>query len=264
MPERTATQPRPEPRVRFTEVRRFDSIDSTNRYLIDAARAGAAEGLVVVADHQDAGRGRLGRRWEAPPGASLLTSVLLRPPLPPRRAHVVSFAAALAAADAVAAVAGIPVDLKWPNDLMASGRKLAGILAEADVDAGRLAAVVVGLGINVQWDSIPSELDGIATACNLEAGRPVDRDAVLARYLHGLEDRYEAVLGKAGPDTVVAEYRERCATLGARVRVEQASSAFVGNALDVDDDGRLIVERDHGGPVVVAAGDVVHLRPAPD
>jgi BirA family biotin operon repressor/biotin-[acetyl-CoA-carboxylase] ligase len=174
--------------TRFAVVRRFAEIDSTNRYLLDEARSGAFEGAVAVADHQSAGRGRLGRRWEAPAGSNLLVSMLLRPTLVVEELHLCTMAVALAAAAACEQAAGVRPDLKWPNDLMVGGRKLGGILAEA-LPAGALSAgarpegplpagplpagapagrsdgserteasgvgpaVVVGLGLNVGWPS---------------------------------------------------------------------------------------------------------------
>jgi BirA family biotin operon repressor/biotin-[acetyl-CoA-carboxylase] ligase len=152
--------------TRFGPIRRFAEIDSTNRYLLERARAGAAEGEVTVADYQSAGRGRLGRRWEAPPGSNLLVSVLLRPVLETEELHLCTVAVALAAAAACERGAGVVAELKWPNDLMVRGRKLGGILAEAlPADPGPgtgpgpgptaanrdTAAVVVGLGLNVRW-----------------------------------------------------------------------------------------------------------------
>src|SRR5213078_4741069 len=116
------------------DVRRHAELDSTNRLAADLARAGAPEGVVVVADHQTAGRGRLGRTWVAPPGSSVLMSVVLRPTVAPERRHVVTLALALAARDACVEVTGVMPDLKWPNDLLVTERKLAGILAEADLD----------------------------------------------------------------------------------------------------------------------------------
>ena len=145
------------PGSRFTDIRRFESIDSTNRYLLEEARRGAPGGVVAVADHQSAGRGRLGRRWEAPPGSNLLMSVLLRPDLPAGQRQLACGVVALAAIDAVASVTGLGVGIKWPNDLLGpDGRKLAGVLAETDVvgsPAGSTlrAPIVVGIGVNVNW-----------------------------------------------------------------------------------------------------------------
>ncbi|HUF84951.1 MAG TPA: biotin--[acetyl-CoA-carboxylase] ligase [Acidimicrobiia bacterium] len=233
------------------QVRRFDSLDSTNRYLLDEARAGAPEGLVAVADYQTAGRGRRGRSWVAPPGVSLLVSVLVRPSLAPDRGQLVSIAAGMAMADAVERVAGFAPALKWPNDLLVEDKKLAGLLAEADGDA-----VVVGIGVNVEWHDFPPEVAETATACNLVAGRPVERDQVLEVFLEQFATRYEDL------DHVLAEYRARLATLGRRVRVETATGALTGTAADVGEAGELLVDQDGGGRVAVHAGDVVHLRDA--
>jgi BirA family biotin operon repressor/biotin-[acetyl-CoA-carboxylase] ligase len=227
----------PNRETRFVDVRRFASIDSTNRYLLDEARGGAPEGVVAVADHQTAGRGRLGRTWESPAGASLLCSVLLRPTLPVERLHLAVAVVALAACDAASAVAGWRPLLKWPNDLLApDGGKLAGVLAEAD-----LPAVVVGIGLNVAWAP-----DGAASL-----GVDVSRDEVLGALLESLDALYGSW------DEVARRYRDECATIGQRVRVELAGETFEGTATAVTDEGHLVVDGR-----VVTAGDVVHLRPA--
>jgi BirA family biotin operon repressor/biotin-[acetyl-CoA-carboxylase] ligase len=230
-------------------VQRFAEIDSTNRHLLDEARAGAPGDLVAVADHQTAGRGRFDRRWEAPPGSSLLVSVLLRPVPEGERAHRAVMAVALALADAVERVAGFRPALKWPNDLVVDERKLAGLLAQRDGDA-----LVVGAGCNVQWESFPAELARNATACNMEAGHPVDRDALFSAFLECLAAGLDAL------DDVPARYRDRLATLDRHVRVERAHDAVVGLAVDVTDQGALVVRLDDGSEAVVTVGDVVHLR----
>ena len=214
---------------------------------------------MTVADHQTAGRGRLDRRWEAPPGSSLLVSVLLRVPGAADAAPVL-MAAGVSLADAVESTAGVPVGLKWPNDLVvvpaggsAGGdRKLAGLLAERDGDA-----LVVGAGCNVNWEAFPPALAETSTACNLEAGHAVDRDALLEAYLTNLD----RVL--AAPDAVTAAYRARLVTLGRRVRVEHpGGTVSLGIAVAVADDGALVVQDDDGREQRVTAADVVHLRPA--
>ncbi len=218
-------------------------MDSTNRWLLERAAEGGAEGMVAVADHQAAGRGRRGRRWEAPPGTALLVSVLLRPPLDPGRWHLVNSAVALAARQAVHAVAGFAPDLKWPNDLLVGERKLAGVLAEA---AG--AALVVGVGCNVSW-APPG-----AASVEEEAGRTIDRQALLESLLVALEGWY----GRW--DAVPPAYRGACATIGRHVRVECPGGLVEGRAEGVDDDGRLLVRPPGAGTLALAAGDVVHLR----
>ena len=246
-------------RGRFTDVRRFASIDSTNSALLEEARRGAPEGVVFVADHQTAGRGRLDRRWQAPPGSSLLVSVLLRPDVEPALAHRVTAVVALAAGDACAAVAGFSPRLKWPNDLVVDDRKLGGILAEAVVEGGAVRAVVVGMGLNVNWpEPLPDDLATTATACNLIAGRDIDRDALLDAFLDCLEVRY----GALASDDAAADERARSATLGREVRVElPGDRVVIGRAVDLARDGALLVETRPGEVVRVAVGDVVHLRP---
>ncbi len=238
-------------------VRRFGTIDSTNRWLLDEARAGAPEGLVVVADHQTAGRGRRGRTWSAPAGSSLLVSVLLRPRLDIGRAHVLTMAAGLALRAAVEQAASVHAGLKWPNDLVVNDRKLAGLLAETDLSAdGELSAVVIGVGCNVEWHDFPPELAVGATACNLEAGRSVDRAAVLDSFLDDLALRLDTL------DAVPAAYRTALSTLGRRVRVDLGTRVIEGTATDINDLGKLLVTTDDGSPEIVSVGDVVHLRTA--
>lgn len=204
---------------------------------------------MAVADHQTAGRGRFDRRWEAPPGSSLLVSVLVRPAPDGDDSHWAVMATALALAVAVEEEAGFSPGLKWPNDLVVGDRKLAGLLAEREGDA-----LVIGAGCNVEWDSFPPELAGTATACNLEAGHSVDRDQLLDRFLARLAVALEE-LGQ-----VPAQYRARLTTLGRRVRVERAHDMLEGDAVDVTDDGALVVRIDDGTDELVTVGDVVHLR----
>ena len=275
--------------TRFAEVRWFEALDSTNRYLLNEARRGAAEGLVVVADHQSAGRGRLGRRWEAPRAANLLVSILLRPRLPVDARHLASAVVALAAADACEALSGVAVDVKWPNDLLVGGRKLAGVLAEADVGSEDRSPIVVGIGINVAWPPRPSgdqtepetadqttpdaasplrtevtDVADTATSLLAECGQPVDRAQLLERLLVGLEPRVAALDSLGGRNGQAADLQDRCSTIGARVRVDTAAASFVGTALSVTVEGHLVVDVDHQGPRTVVVGDVIHLRMAPE
>lgn len=246
--------------TRFREVRWFETLDSTNRYLLDQAVHGAEEGLVAVADVQTAGRGRLGRRWEAPAGASLLASVLVHPVFPIDAWHLVTLGAALAASDAVRDLAGIDARIKWPNDLVVDGRKLAGLLAEAVPGV----ALVVGMGCNVAWSELPHELAETATACNLVSDVEIDRAELLVAWLV----HFDALLTRFDDPASLVSFRdtaaERSATLGRRVRVELARDAFEGSATALSPEGFLEVTRDDGTTALVAAGDVVHLRPIPD
>ncbi len=233
--------------TRFGGLRWLDETDSTNRVALDAARAGAAEGLVVVADHQSAGRGRLGRRWEAPAGTALLASVLLRPSgLAPDRLHLVTSAVGLSAVAACRRLGGFTPGLKWPNDLLVGDAKLAGILAEVLGDA-----VVVGLGLNV------SAAPAGAISFEEAARRPVGRVELLVAVLRELDGRY----GRW--DDVAGEYAATCATVGRRVAVEDASGVRRGTAVGVDPGGRLLVAFGDRPPEALSAADVVHLRDVP-
>ena len=243
--------------TRFATVRIHDELPSTNTALVEEARGGAPEGLVLVADHQTAGRGRLGRTWSAEPGTALLVSVLLRPPLPIDEIPLVLMAAGLAACDGVEAAAGFRPQLKWPNDLVVGDRKLAGLLSEA---AGGDPAVILGLGLNVAAGAYPADLAGDAISCDEVASAPVDRTELLVGFLTALESRYTTVLTGKRDDTLTA-YRADSATLGRRVRVElTAGSALEGQASRLADDGQLVVTDDTGTDHSINVGDVKHLR----
>lgn len=253
------------PGTRFADVRWVAETGSTNRDLLEAAAGGASEGVVLVADHQTAGRGRLDRSWVAPPGASLLVSALLRPTVAPEDLFLLTLACGLAAVDAVSEVAKVRPGLKWPNDLVVAAgpladRKLAGILAESHVVDGRVDAVVVGMGLNLDWPAeLPEELASIAASVNHLIGRPVDREAVLVAWLRHYDRHLSAIEDPSSRSAFLDEVRSASSTLGRDVRVENAESTFEGRALDIADDGRLLVDCD-GTVVAVTVGDIVHAR----
>ena len=237
---------------RFSDVVQLAETTSTNSFLLDRARAGAPAGLVVVADYQTAGRGRFDRKWESPPGQSLLFSVLLRPgqeELPMPRRHLAVAAVSLALAEGAVAAGGVDVQLKWPNDLVIGDLKLAGVLAESAADGG----LVVGAGMNVGW--APGGMP--VTYLSAAAGRPVDRGELLVQSLLALD----AIYGRW--DAVSERYRAACATVGREVIVQLADDVppLEGTAVAVDEEGRLVVRASAGANVTVAAGDVAHVRP---
>ena len=253
--------------TRFSHVDWVAETGSTNADLVAEAAAGAGD-RALVADHQRAGRGRMERRWEAPAGASLLMSVLVRPPFPATGAHLLSTALGLAAVDALVELAGIDVGLKWPNDVVAPGvgpdgadLKLGGLLAEmtGDMTSG---AVVLGIGLNLAWADVgfPEELAATATAVDLLGGH-VEREDLVVALLRALDPVAELASASACQD-LVDRYRQQCVTIGRRVRVELPGADLVGTASDVADDGALVVRGDDGAETTVTVGDVVHLRPA--
>lgn len=265
----------------FVEPVRLAEVDSTNRYAADAARAGAPEGLVVLADLQTAGRGRRGRRWSAPAASAVLCSFLFRPRLDAGDLHLLPTLVGLAARRAcLGAASGLDISLKWPNDLLVGERKLAGILSEVvpGAPAAELGpAVVVGVGINVTWPAAGGggevgevgEGFDIQTATSLAAesdGRQVDREAVATELVAAVNALYGGLFaGAAGRPSrracmrLMSEYRSACSTIGSRVRVELIDEKFEGTALDVTDEGTLLVAT-RACVRTVDAGDVVHVR----
>ncbi len=234
----------------------LDETPSTNAVVADRARAGAAEGLVVVTEHQTSGRGRLDRAWHTPARSALTFSVLLRPELPPARWPWLPLLTGVAVHDAV----GSGVSLKWPNDVLMGDLKVAGILAEL-VETPTGPAAVVGVGLNVSMT--PEELP-LPTATSLWlAGHEVDRTDLLVDLLVELDRVYAVWTGGADDDELLrSTYTRRCATVGQLVRVDLPSGeTLTGTAVDVDLAGRLLVQSG-GTTTVVGAGDVVHVRAA--
>lgn len=237
---------------------------STNADLVAAAGAGAADRTVLVAELQTGGRGRLGRSWTSPRGAGLTFSVLLRPTeVPPRRLGWLPLLAGLSVLRTVRRLTALDAALKWPNDLLVGPRrsKCAGLLAEV-ADPG---AVVLGIGLNVR--ARPEELpEGVNATSLLAEGSTLRRDVLLVALLRQLcadEERWRAVGGDPDAAGLRADYRAACATLGSAVRVEQPGGpALLARAVDVDVDGRLVLEDEHGRSRAIAAGEVVHLRAA--
>ncbi|SDG09033.1 biotin--[acetyl-CoA-carboxylase] ligase [Klenkia brasiliensis] len=240
----------------WRSVEVVEEVGSTNAVLAARAADGEAEGLVLVAEHQVAGRGRLDRTWTSPPRAGMTVSVLLRPDVPLARRGWLSMLTGVALAESLSGT--VRTSLKWPNDLLApDGRKLAGILAEvAD------GAVVVGVGLNVSTTA--DELPATGTSLTLVADRPVDRAPVLLAYLRAFEERYRRWVEHAGDPVssgLATDYLAWCSTVGADVTVTLPDgSTLDGVAEAVDWDGRLVV-RTAGGRYELAAGDVRHVRP---
>jgi BirA family transcriptional regulator, biotin operon repressor / biotin---[acetyl-CoA-carboxylase] ligase len=223
----------------------LDSTRSTNDAAARLAESGADEGTTVVAEMQTAGRGRHGRVWFSPPGAGLYVSVIVRPATAmttgDNPASLLTLASGVAIAEAVRAVTGLPAEIKWPNDVLIGGRKLAGILAESTVQGGMLQFVVIGFGVNLQPAAYPSELAQRATSIEAETSRPADRALMLAEILAALGERY-AELRAGRFDAILSAWR-RLAPSSSAAPVEWDSPRGVvrGHAEGIDDQGALLV-----------------------
>ncbi len=233
---------------------------STNEVAGERARAGAAEGLVVAADHQAAGRGRLDRTWETPPGTAVTFSLVLRPSVPAARWPWLPLLVGHNVAKALTAL-GYDARVKWPNDVLLDGdRKVAGILVER-VDTPDGPAAIIGVGINV---TMTAEELPVATATSLAVAAPgaPDRTQVLLEVVAAIREGYDVwqAGGDLGTERLATSYRSHCATLGREVRVDlPGGGELTGRAVDVDPDGRLVVQT-ATSQERVGAGDVVHVR----
>jgi BirA family biotin operon repressor/biotin-[acetyl-CoA-carboxylase] ligase len=239
-------------------------IGSTSDEAHRLAEAGAEHGTVVLAESQTAGRGRRGRTWVTPPGKAIALSVILRPDLPPARAPELALTAAVAVCEVAQGLGAPAAAIKWPNDVECRGRKLAGMLAEMRAQGDRVTHVVVGIGLNVNLEpsDLPAELRPLATSLRIERGEPIARSLVCARLL----TRFEVLLSlheAEGFAPVRARFRELSSTLRRRVRAEVAKGFVEGEAIDLAEDGALLVRTDSGAVERVIAGDVEHLRVAP-
>jgi len=231
-------------------------VDSTQRVARELARAGAGEGTVVVAEAQSVGRGRLGRTWHSPPGANLYCSIVLRPALPPARVPELALVVGLAVARAVESL-GLPARLKWPNDVLLDGRKVAGILTEMDGELERVHVVIVGIGVNVNaaCDDFPPYLRDKATSLAVAAGARVDRIGFAARMLMEMETCL-ARHRDGGFAALRADWETRSALAGRRVTVAAPDGSISGEVAGLDDDGALRLVDYTGRVRRVVAGEV--------
>ena len=239
------------------KIHYFNSIDSTNSTAYQLALNGAEEGEVVIGESQKKGRGRLGRQWVSPPFLNLYLSVVLRPKIPPHQASLITFMAAVAAAETIERHSGLTPSIKWPNDLLLRKKKVAGLLNEIHSETDRIHFVILGMGVNLNMDAkeFPKEIRTKATSLKEERGRPVSRKAFAALLLEELERWYEVFL-KEGGAPVLRAWRDRAQIQGKKVRVTSFDEVLIGRAIDVDSDGALILETRGGERKRIVAGDV--------
>jgi BirA family transcriptional regulator, biotin operon repressor / biotin---[acetyl-CoA-carboxylase] ligase len=237
-------------------VHHFFTIGSTNDAALEMGHAGAPHGTVVLAEQQTAGRGRVGRPWHSEKSNGIYMSVLLRPALSPVDAPLITLVAGLAARDAVAEQTDVAPDLRWPNDLLLNGKKFGGILTEMHAEPDRVHFVVVGIGINVNHETLPAELRGLATSLRIETGRAQSRNELVVRMLRGLDGYYNQFL-RHGGDAILRRFAEVSSYCeGKRVRVATAKETFLATTAGLEPTGVLRVRRENGKTEPVLAGDV--------
>lgn len=240
----------------------YEELGSTNDRAKELAEEGADHGEVVIAESQTAGRGRRGRTWASPARKNLYFSIVLRPELPPARAPELTLVASVALCDALRQ-AGVAAGIKWPNDILASGRKVAGVLTELAAEPDRVHWIVLGVGVNVnaRREDFPEEVRDVATSVLLERGQPAPRALLAAACFTAIEEWVDRH-AEEGFGPVRDAWRERSVTLGREVRVNVEGRELSGTAEDIDEGGALLV-RGPSGVERVLAGDVTLLRPAP-
>ena len=239
------------------EIRVFRETTSTNDLLEKLAGAGVREGYAVFAESQTAGRGRLGRKWHSPAFRGLWFSVLLRPNCRPHETTRVTILAATAVARAIGRETDLSPQIKWPNDILLNGRKVAGLLTELSAEIDRVKHVIVGIGldVNIGTSAFPAELRKIATSLQIEAGGKVDRPALAAAILRELDADYRRL--KAGNfESIADEWQEMCTTLGREVTIRIGPRTVQGVAESLDGDGALLVRTEHGRIERAMGGDV--------
>ena len=242
-------------------IHHFHTLDSTNTKAYQLALNGAEEGEVVIAESQKKGRGRLGREWFSPSFLNLYLSVILRPKIPPHQAPLITLMAAVATADAIQKFSGLLPLIKWPNDILLGGRKVAGLLNEIHSEMDRIHFVILGIGMNLNMDRklFSKEIREGATSLKREMGQAISRKAFLQNLLQELEGWYEVFL-KEGGAPVLKAWREQARIKGRSVQVKSFGETLVGSAVDVDSDGALILETEDGERKRVVAGDVEYAR----
>jgi BirA family biotin operon repressor/biotin-[acetyl-CoA-carboxylase] ligase len=239
----------------------FLEIDSTNSHAQRLAAEGADEGAVIIAEAQTHGRGRLGRSWISPPFVNLYFSVILRPRLPPVDAPQLTLMAAVALTDTLAQFLQIPPIIKWPNDILVGGKKLAGVLTESSCDSKRIEFVILGIGVNLNYPvaSMPELIRQRATSIVSVTEKSVSRELFLRRLIQDL-DRCYGELEDAGFHSIATRWEALFGLRGKKVRVEMGDQVVTGTARGIDRDGALLLESEGGAPLRIVAGDVVPVE----
>ena len=244
------------------EIYFLKSVESTNDKAIEIGKKREdSAGIVVVADTQTKGKGRLGREWISPPGVNLYFSMILKPDFPPSEAPFITLASAVAVASVLRTWKGIPAEIKWPNDIMVKGKKVGGILTEMKTSGKELDLLVVGIGLNVNMalDDLPEDIRSATTTLEIEKGAPSDRVGLLGGMLAGLDNAYKNLLN-GNKRALINGWLSLNCTIGNRIMVKDRDRTITGVAENIGQNGELIIKLESGGTEVVNAGDVTILK----
>ena len=244
-------------RIIGRDIRVFEQTTSTNDVIEKLARDGVSEGVVVFAESQTRGRGRLGRKWISPSRRGLWFSILLRPDLTPQEATQLTVASATALRRAIAERTQLKTEIKWPNDILINGRKTAGILTEMSAELDRVRYVILGIGVDVNLAAheFPPELKKLATSLKIEAGEAISRAELAVAVLRELDRDYLRVCGGRFAE-IADEWEKHCATIGREVSVHIGDRRIRGCAESLDEDGALLLRTEHGHLERIIGGDV--------
>lgn len=243
------------------EIYFYKKVGSTNTIAEGLAEKGAAEGLVVLADCQEKGRGRLGRLWVSPPGVNIYMSIILRPKIKLKDATLITIMASVGCATALRRATGLKVTIKWPNDLMVSDKKIGGILTELKTDPHHIIFTIMGIGINVNMDidAFPEDVKKIATSVKNEIGTPYPRIEIIAEILNAI-DRWYRILKEMDRKRLLSEWQRLTSTIGKEVKVTVGKETFTGLAESIDNEGMLILRLPSGVHKRISSGDLTILR----
>ena len=234
----------------------FDETGSTNTEAKKAAEEGAPHGTLAVADYQNKGKGRRGRMWTSPRGAGVWMSLMIRPEIHPSAASMLTLVAALAVADGVEKICGLETQIKWPNDIVADGKKICGILTEMSTELECINYVVTGMGINANMEAFPAEIEEVATSVLMQTGKRVKRSQLIGGVMEAYEKYYDIFMECGNMSGLLELYNSRLANVNRSVRVLKPGDEYVGTALGINDAGELLVKTEDGTIHQVISGEV--------
>lgn len=236
-------------------VERYDEIDSTNIRAKEWAKSGTPEGSIVLAESQSAGKGRLGRTWLSPKGTGIWMSIILRPHISPQQISQVTLVAGMSMRRAISEVTGLEAKIKWPNDIIVGEKKVCGILTEMAARANHAEYVVVGIGVNVNDESLDEAIPH-ATSLALEGGCAYDREQIIIQFANIFEGYYEVFLNTGNLGGLIKEYKDNCINLGKQVRISNNQEEYIAYVEDIDVDGSLIIKKADGRCETIFTGEV--------